>query len=992
MIAKTFSRTKLATSVSIVLGAMVAMPVYAQQNNAEQDANGEDYEVIQVSGIKGSLLRSMDLKRESDGVVDGISAEDIGKFPDTNLAESLQRITGVSIDRQNGEGSRVTVRGFGPDFNLVTVNGRQMPGAQINATSAAASRSFDFANLASEGISAVEVHKTSKAAQPTGGIGALINIRTARPLENPGLQASVGVKGVHDKSTETGSSLTPEVSAIYSDTFNDDTFGIAITGSYQDRDGGFNSAETSSGWFTIRGLDGDWGSLPTDGSFTNRPQENDVYSVPRNLLYSFNEIQRTRTNGQVVLQYKPHDDVVITGEYLYSELEIAQQRQELSTWFNGVPASGEYTQGTNTVGSVVGPVIYTDNTCCDVGLGTGEWATINENKSLAFNVEWQVNDNLRLEFDYHDSSAESGPDGPNGSNNVISAVQFDRVSTTVDYSQPFPVASITFADGVSGLSPDRMSTSGSAFRNSYNRTDIEQAQTHGSWTFDDGMVESIDFGVAYTEVTNRSAFSNAQRDTWGGYGSPEDYPDDIFVQQTLPDKFSDIPGSGNANLQQFYYSSSLSDLINAISAIASANGETISPCGTVLCADPNYSTDRTAQEEQISAYVQANIVGEMGDMPWKLNVGIRYEDTEVNSKALVPLYNQIRWAGDNEFSAIASGSGFTELRGEYDHWLPAVDFQIDITDDVVARASYSQTITRPGYADIQGGQTIGELLRFDGGTGNQGNPGLLPFESTNIDLSVEWYYEEGSYVSIGYFDKDVENFIATTVIDSPVFNLAHPAQGPRFDEAAAAVGSTTDFAAIRQYFFDNGFVDGDGNIVGIPGEDSPANFRIFTPRNERDTGVDGFEFVIQHLFGETGFGFIANYTIVDGDAVYDNYNTNKGDDAIEQQVVLPGLSDTANLVAFYEKDGFQIRVAYNWRDQFFVSPIDGNGEQNPIYNEEYKQIDINASYDYSENLSFFIEGINVTDEYQRLHGRHPNMVIAAIQQGPRYNIGARYKF
>ena len=233
MIAKTFSRTKLATSVSIVLGAMVAMPVYAQQNNAEQDANGEDYEVIQVSGIKGSLLRSMDLKRESDGVVDGISAEDIGKFPDTNLAESLQRITGVSIDRQNGEGSRVTVRGFGPDFNLVTVNGRQMPGAQINATSAAASRSFDFANLASEGISAVEVHKTSKAAQPTGGIGALINIRTARPLENPGLQASVGVKGVHDKSTETGSSLTPEVSAIYSDTFNDDTFGIAITGSYQ---------------------------------------------------------------------------------------------------------------------------------------------------------------------------------------------------------------------------------------------------------------------------------------------------------------------------------------------------------------------------------------------------------------------------------------------------------------------------------------------------------------------------------------------------------------------------------------------------------------------------------------------------------------------------------------------------------------------------------------------------------------------------------------
>jgi TonB-dependent receptor len=136
----------------------------------------------------------MRLKRDAQGVVDGIVAEDIGKFPDTYLAESLQRITGVSIDRSIGEGSKVTVRGVGPDFNLVLLNGRQMPASSIQDTGASNSRAFDFANLASEAVSAVEVYKTSRASTPTGGIGASINIKTTRPLEAPGLRTSFGVK------------------------------------------------------------------------------------------------------------------------------------------------------------------------------------------------------------------------------------------------------------------------------------------------------------------------------------------------------------------------------------------------------------------------------------------------------------------------------------------------------------------------------------------------------------------------------------------------------------------------------------------------------------------------------------------------------------------------------------------------------------------------------------------------------------------------------
>src|SRR5688572_23403748 len=169
-------------------GAVLINPVYAQ------DQPGEELEEVVVTGLRGSLKASMETKRDAIGVVDSINAEDIGKFPDTNLAESLQRITGVSIDRRNGEGALVTARGFGPAFNLVTLNGRQMPGADaygdgnsIISGQGAGNRSFNFANLSSESISAVQVYKTGRADIATGGIGAVVDIKTARPLDSDGI-------------------------------------------------------------------------------------------------------------------------------------------------------------------------------------------------------------------------------------------------------------------------------------------------------------------------------------------------------------------------------------------------------------------------------------------------------------------------------------------------------------------------------------------------------------------------------------------------------------------------------------------------------------------------------------------------------------------------------------------------------------------------------------------------------------------------------------
>ena len=364
-------RKKILTTALLLA---LANPAWAQEAAEKVDTpatpatetDATTLDTIVVTGIRGSLTSSMNLKRDAQGIVDGIVAEDIGKFPDTNLAESLQRISGVSIDRSMGEGSKVTVRGVGPDFNLVLLNGRQMP-ASSNAGGAGVSnsRAFDFANLASESISGVEVYKTSRAQTPPGGIGATINIKTARPLESaPAI--SVGVKAVNDTSNANlpdsmqGEDFTGELSGIFSQTYADGKFGIALSGSFQKRDFGFSQVSVPNGWRPFRGDENNWGTIPQPGTpgsenITNRPGPTDIYSVPQNLNYSVNGVQRERSNGQITLQYAPTDRVTATLDYTYSENKIQQQRNELSVWFNYGPSVSSWTDG-----PVAAPIIYSE--------------------------------------------------------------------------------------------------------------------------------------------------------------------------------------------------------------------------------------------------------------------------------------------------------------------------------------------------------------------------------------------------------------------------------------------------------------------------------------------------------------------------------------------------------------------------------------------------------------------------------------------------------
>jgi iron complex outermembrane receptor protein len=331
----TFNRTKLAASISILLSAGIAAPTAFAQ---EAEAAEADVEIIAVTGIRGSLARAMDMKREGTGVVDAISAEEMGKFPDTNLAESLQRITGVTVSRSNGEGSQITVRGFGPDFNLVTLNGRQMPGTGN-------SRSYNLENLASSGVSALEVFKTARAEYPSGGIGATVNIVTSQPLKSPGLKYSVSGKGILDTSNVAGDDITPELAALYSNTFADNTIGVAISLSHQGRDFQQQSANVP-GWRANQGL----GGLSGDNAIDLRPLATDLAQdtanqsaedgivghtyFPRQISYDIADVQRTRNNAQVTLQYAPTDAMTFSLDYTRSDAQTATEARGFGIWFN----------------------------------------------------------------------------------------------------------------------------------------------------------------------------------------------------------------------------------------------------------------------------------------------------------------------------------------------------------------------------------------------------------------------------------------------------------------------------------------------------------------------------------------------------------------------------------------------------------------------------------------------------------------------------------
>ena len=950
----------------------------------------DESEEIVITGIKASLTRAMDIKRDAVGVVDAISSEDMGKMPDSNLAESLQRITGVSIERSNGEGSKVTVRGFGPDFNLVTLNGRAAASASFD------SRSFDFGNLASEGVSGLEVYKTGRANIASGGIGATINIKTTRPLENGGFRASFGGKLLNDTSNRTGDDLTPELSGIISNTFADDTIGVALSGSYQKRDSGTTGAYINQWNVRTLGSANDLKVIP-NALIVNGPAVGGKYTLPSDLRYTLGDQERERTNAQLTLQFKPAEKITATLDYTYSTNEWSQQRIEQTLWF--VDTRSHIVFDNNPIKS---PLLYSEwvPDPKDLSFARQLQGNKQENNAIGVNVSFDVTDDLNLTLDLSNSKATLDPVDPRASNlNITGALGNIVKEQSVNFNAALPTMWVKLDD--SKLNKNGKFDAGDVTSSRANaqkqvaEDDVTQMRLDGVWKFDDNAlkfgIESRENDYLGLEYKN----DDMSMGDWSG-APPALVPDSFYTPRNFLTEFDGYDTTGSwaygmdYDIEEFAKWSEGEAAKGTPGFFGTVNGR--------WQVNPTPTTYRAINEKVQAAYAQFEMPGELAGKSYNLLAGVRYEKTDVTAGAISTPYSRIRWTGDNDFQ---SDQGTTRVSdsgdASYSHVLPNIDFDIDLSDDLKGRLSVSKTIARPTYNLLRADTSVSGNIQYDG-TGRQGdagNPGLLPLESKNFDASLEWYYSDSSYVSLGYYRKDVANFNSTAAFPvTGLYGLRDVTQGPRAQAAkaqlVAAGNANPSVQEIYSQFAKNeGQVNANGsgkeNANLLPNSTDPlVTWRINTPVNNKSGVIDGFEFAVQHMFGESGFGMQANYTTVSGDVGYDNTKSGVA------QFALTGLSDTSNVVAFYEKDGLSARVAYNWRDKFLYTTNAYNNE--PGNTASYESFDANISYDLNENVTISLEGLNLMGADKRNFARAYSQLWSLEALSPRYTLGARYTF
>ncbi|AMN13477.1 TonB-dependent receptor [Alteromonas macleodii] len=967
-----YRKTKLACSVAAVLASAIS----ANSAFAQDAQPNKDVEVIEVSGIRSSVAKSMDVKRSSAGVVDAISAEDIGDFPDTNLAESLQRITGVSIDRSGGEGQLITVRGFGPQFNTVLVNGRQM--ASEND-----SRAFSFDTIASELVSSLDVHKTSTATMQSGGVGSTININTARPFALNGFKMAGSVKGVYDENSE---ETTPQFSGLISNTFNDDTFGVLLAVSHQERETRLNQAQMD-GWLENVGV-------PNPVTQSGDAWTGNVFS-PRNYDHKVTFEERTRTNANLVFQYAPNDKLVVTADALYSDFDVESEATSYGHWFTApnIQGVGDDDSLFDENGNRRSPTVDANGTIVDlyqeVGLATDMHAKtfdrLTDTYAIGLNFDYQYSDNLNLSFDLSHSEAER--EANNGGGDQLSLIGYaNRVRFQVDdnilpvasmFASPndniysgqqeldgaivtgpdgFPIYNPALTpDGVSNHLDEANSRAHVMLRRGWAVEDeVSQLRFDGEYVTDGSGLTEIRFGAQYsTETKSLTRWDNEGvgiHCTYCGYPDlPEIPAGSQYVFDAGSDFLSDVSGSGRMPTSWLAHDGE-ANFAFLESYYQSVNGDSIS----FDAVRRNNSFE--VEEDIISTYMEFDFEGEVADMFLSATAGVRYEMTDVTVNGTQAPITGLTILDQTEMLAGFGDAQSIATESDYDVLLPNFSVRLEITDDLIARFAASSTITRPTLNSMSPVTVITTTRQGGDLTSTSGNPALEPFKSDNLDLSLEYYYDEASYASIGYFRKLVSNFIVNSQEDK-TFELA---DGSLLTDPSTGTNASAPDAG-----------------------DDVAVFTNTLPNNGEDATVDGFELALQHTF-DNGFGVLANGTIVDSDAELDPFDIN-------QVFALTGLSDSYNLVAFYETDDYQIRLAYNWRDEFVQSLTQGQGD-GPTIVESYQQLDISGSYSVTDNVEIFFEGINLTEEFVHKRGRFSNHLLLVEDSGRRWAFGVRGNF
>ena len=939
-------------SMLLAAGQMLSEVVSAQE--------AEEIDEIIVTGVRGSLLRSIESKYAEQGFSDSISAEDLGKFPDLNLSESLQRIPGVTLNRNpNGEGEQINLRGLAPLFTRVEINGLTGLGNGSGASSnkdgslgaTGGGRAFSFELLPAELFTTASVAKSASADQSEGGLAGVVSLETPRALSHHGLQFTISA---HVNSDDKSDSTDPRFFAAFSRNF-DDRFGIAAA--FYHAEASFQSDSIESGnrqplsdiFDTVRspGLDGAFGTaddvteaLADYRDASGSPLNPNLLAVKTPRAIAFIEA-RENTAGNINLQFRPNDRTELFVDVLFAELSSEKDVVRPDTAIESthtlvigpnnpfITSNGLVTQATvgNNVQyrpstrqldiedefvqfSMGGKISLSDSWTMKPLIGYANREASRDHALLAFRANNTDGGNL----DCGATTANAGCDG----NTIAHYLTYSGQGTSFDFQSDFT--------GFAG-EPENFGLNVLIFRPSVDEDEETTFKLDFNRSFDDQALTSLDWGVRFNNRVKEVGFREYRLARTGGQ------PFDGFENVgTLVDYNTE--GTSNSHNGQL-----LTADPNLVYSYYFPNGfNEEASTGTITDTRIDNRPGRGAQqsyeveEETLNLYVSADF--EVNKL--SMDVGLRYVYTDQTSKG-----SRVE-ARDTANEIITPVS----VDNDYRFFLPSASLRYEYAEDLLLRAAYSTTLTRANLPQLSPfEQVFVSTVGADNGFINRGNPALKPFTSDNIDVGVEWYFEEEGLVSANYFYKRLDDFIGDNITRED--SLVAP------QVACTAAEITLGVA--------NGGCDADGRAA--------FNLRVTTPVNAISATIQGFEFGFQKPFSffdgfGKDFGVLFNYTFAESSADF-----GVADDVREDS--LPGLSEKSfNAGIYYDADlgnggNLDARLNYAWRDRYLAVFADDFAR--PKFTDDYGQLDLSANYSLS-NFRVSLQFLNITDEEIRFEG------------------------
>jgi len=719
-----FQKKKLVTCLALLCGYqyLSLAPAFAQET--VQD----DLEVIEVTGFRGSLSKSLMTKRAAVNSVESIVAEDIGKFPDLNIAESIQRVPGVAISREGGEGRQITLRGLGPSFTRSTLNGMEVPASTDGTDSGGGvndSRAFDFNVFASELFNRVDIQKSPTASMEEGGIAGTVDLYTARPFDSPGLHLSATAQGGYNDVT---TKVDPRLAFMVSNTFADDTFGVLFSVARSDR------TVRQEGFGTVRWTNpvADGGGIFADTSNTvvsGTPNVGDCSSGgqsvdPINCLWTprlprpdffGNEQERLGFTGS--FQYAPSEELLISFDTLHSTLKNTRTMYNFFEMFRST--FDEITPSAITVHPNGKQVLAGTYSGIKSRIESRLQASETKFNQYVLSSEYQVSDRLSVNamFGTAESDGRSEQYRYNMTNSTPHTFSFDFTNNAnaPDVQYGYDVNNPSFYD----LSDGRLRATDVLRKNDTAKIDL---------TFEGDEV-TVKTGYAYNDrtVTYSEEQINGFPDQRSAIGFTEPMPYDDF-------------GSG---------------FDGPLSSFPVADFDAIDSQLLDKVWTPRGAQSWEVEEQTDAVYLEFNSNYGLDDMTLRTNFGFRYIETTTTSSGFIQ-------------------SDAITIENEYKNFLPAMNLALEVTRDFTTRLSVTKSMTRPSLGSLNPGNPS---FSYINATVSSGNPFLDPFTANNVDFSLEWYFNPESLVAATIFYKDIETFI----ISSSEEKLVDPAYLPFID-------------------------------------------------------------------------------------------------------------------------------------------------------------------------------------------------------------------